>query len=237
MQAQNIQVDEVVAILRSEANADNVKGMQRFGINTEYALGINIPFLRTLAKKYKKNHSLALALWQTGFHEARLLAGFIADVKQTDNNLMDSWVKDINSWDLCDQVCGTLFCRTPQAPQKAFEYIQNQDEFTRRVGFVLMATMAIHRKELPDALFIEFLNTLSSYATDPRNMVKKAVNWALRQIGKRNVALHHEALITAQAIKELPDKTAKWIAADALRELKSHACINRVSTRKKIPIA
>lgn len=211
--------DEVVARLGEMAHPEHVAGMRRFGINTDAALGVPIPALRGLAKTIKKDHSLAQSLWQTRIHEARLLATMIADPAQLTDDLMAAWVADLDSWDLCDQACSNLFSRSPLAWTMAARLAAREEEYVRRAGFVLMATLAVHQKGAPDASFLAFFPLLELYAPDDRNFVKKAVNWALRQLGKKNDNLRHEAIRTARLIREQPHKSSRWIAADALREL------------------
>ncbi|MEJ2597812.1 MAG: DNA alkylation repair protein [Anaerolineales bacterium] len=212
-------LEEILNLLRSMANPDNVAGMARYGINPHNTLGVSIPQLRKLARQQGKDHSLALALWQTGIHEARLLACMIDDVHQVDEAQMERWVRDFDSWDICDQVCSNLFDRTPFAYDKARQWSARSEEFVKRAGFVLMAGLAVHDKKAPDAAFEPFFPILVREACDERNFVKKAVNWALRGLGKRNRSLNQIAIRTAHQIRELNCKSARWIASDALREL------------------
>jgi len=196
------------------------EGMQRFGVDTTHALGVSIPVLRALGKKIKKDHALALALWESKYHEARILASMIDDPAQVTVRQIDAWVKDFNSWDLCDQVCGNLFDRTAFAVEKAIAFSKRKEEFVKRAGFVLMAEYAVHNKKAEDKVFLAFLPLIEKEACDDRNFVKKAVNWALRQIGKRNVRLREAAILTAERILLQDSNAARWIARDALRELK-----------------
>jgi 3-methyladenine DNA glycosylase AlkD len=195
--------------------------MARFGINPENTLGISIPPLRTLAKEIGKDHDLAQALWATGIHEARILAAFVDDPRQVTEGQMESWVADFDSWDVCDQVCGNLFDRTPFAYEKAVEWSGREEEFVRRAAFALMAYLAVHDKKADDAKFEPFFPLIIGASTDERNFVKKAVNWALRQIGKRSRYLHERAIEVAREISKIESKAARWIAADALKELES----------------
>jgi 3-methyladenine DNA glycosylase AlkD len=212
-------VDDVISQLKQKSNPVYLAGMKRFGIEGKYALGIPLPELRKLAKTIKKDHNLALALWASGFHEARILASLVDDPKQVTADQIDAWVKDFNSWDLCDQVCGNLFDRTPFAIEKAIEFSSRSEEFVKRAGFVLMAEYAVHNKTDDDLVFIKLMPIIEREAWDNRNFVKKAVNWALRQIGKRNAVLGQIAIETAERILNQDSKPAKWIAKDALREL------------------
>ncbi len=211
--------DQVITRLKQHTNPQNVEGMARFGIRPAHALGIAIPTLRKLAKEIGKNQSLALALWNSGIHEARILASMIAELHLFSPEQMEDWVKDFDTWDVCDQVCGNLFDKTPYAYQKAVEWCHREQEFVRRAGFVMMAELAVHDKQATDEQFLLFFPLIKQYAVDERNFVKKAVNWALRQIGKRNSHLRDLAVEWAEAIKQIDSKTARWIAKDALKEL------------------
>lgn len=217
----------IIKHLKSLANPANVAGMARFGINPRNTLGISIPTLRDIAKKTGKNHTLALELWRSCIHEARILAALVDDPAAVTDDQLESWVEDFDSWDVCDQVCSNLFDRTPYAYRKAVEWSKRPEEFVRRAGFVLMAALAVHDKKAPDARFREFLPLIEQAANDERNYVKKAVNWALRQIGKRNAILHRKAIATARSIRKQDFKAARWIAADALRELEGEGVRNR----------
>lgn len=215
--------EQVLAELKSFANPENVAGMARFGIKGQKVLGISMKTLEPIAKRLRKDHALALQLWDSGIHEARLLACMIDDPKQITEAQMESWVNAFDSWDVCDQACNRLFDKTPYAYTKAVEWTIRDAEFVKRAGFVLMATLAVHDKKASDKPFIEFLPIIQREANDDRNFVKKAVNWALRQIGKRSLPLNAHAIQTAEAIRSTDSKAAKWIAADALRELTSPA--------------
>jgi len=210
----------ILSQLREMSTPAVREGMQRFGIDATHALGVSIPALRALAKEIKKDHALALALWETEFHEARILASMIDDPAQVTVRQIDAWVKGFNSWDLCDQVCGNLFDRTAFAVEKAIAFSKRKEEFVKRAGFVLMAEYAVHNKKAEDKVFLAFLPLIEKEACDDRNFVKKAVNWALRQIGKRNARLREAAILTAERILLQDSNAARWIARDALRELK-----------------
>lgn len=212
---------EILARLRDNANPKNVAGMARFGINPLNTLGVSIPTLRKMAKDIGTDHALALDLWKSGIHEARILASMIDDPARVTNAQIERWVKDFDSWDVCDQVCMNLFERTPFAYRKAVEWSERKGEFVRRAGFALMACLAWHDKEAKDAAFLKFMPAIKRGATDDRNYVRKAVNWALRNIGKRNRALNCVAIQTAREIQQMDSKAARWIASDALRELTS----------------
>jgi len=212
---------QVIANLKQRANAQAVEGMARFGIRPAQALGVSIPTLRKMAKEIGRDQTLALALWDSGIHEARMLASWIPEPHLVSAELMEEWVSDFDAWDVCDQVCGNLFDKTPYAYQKAKEWCQREREFVRRAGFVLMAELAVHDKRAQDEGFIQFFPLIKRYAGDERNFVKKAVNWALRQIGKRNSRLRALALECAYEIQDMDSRTARWVARDALKELQA----------------
>lgn len=220
--------EEILERLRKMANPANVAGMSRYGINPENTLGISIPKLRLLAKEIGKDHSLAQDLWTSGIHEARILAAFIDDPKQVTEAQMEQWAADFDSWDVCDQVCGNLFDRTPYAYQKAVDWSSREAEFVKRSGFALMAWLPVHDKKARDEQFELFFPAIIAQSTDSRNFVRKSVNWALRNIGKRNRWLNQRAIETAQEIACIDSKTARWIANDALKELTSLAVQSRL---------
>jgi len=213
--------NQIIKKLKSLKNPENVAGMARFGINPNNTYGVSIPTLRKMAKESGKDHSLAQELWASRIHEARILAGFVDDPKLVTAEQMENWVKDFDSWDICDQVCSNLFDRTPFAHKKAIEWSNREEEFVKRAGFVLMAALSVHDKKAQDDEFLIFLPIIKREATDERNYVKKAANWALRQIGKRNSTLNKKAMETAKEIQKLGSKSARWIASDAVRELTS----------------
>lgn len=216
-------VPSILSELRAQKNPRNVAGMARFGITTENTLGIAIPTLRTMAKRIGKDHALSLQLWKSGIHEARILAAFVDDPEEVTPRQMDAWIKAFDSWDVCDQVCANLFDRTPYAFAKAKAWAREKGEYQRRAGFALMAALAWHDKKASDAQFLPFLPIIERYAADERNYVKKAVNWALRQIGKRSSGLRSKAIAVSRRMATSPAKSAQWIARDALRELEKRA--------------
>jgi len=212
--------DQIIADLKQRANSQAVEGMARFGIRPAQALGISIPTLRKMAKDIGRNQVLAVALWASGLHEARILASMIAESQLVSAELMEEWVNDFDAWDVCDQVCGNLFDKTLYAYQKVTEWCQQEKEFVRRAGFVMMAELTVHDKQAQDEAFVQFFPLIKHY-TDERKFVKKAVNWALRQIGKRNGHLRALALERAYEIHDMDSKTARWMARDALKELQA----------------
>jgi len=209
---------EELRSLESQAGRD---GQARFGIRPKRALGISIPVLRSMAKRVGKDHDLALRLWMTGIHEARLLATMIDDPGAVTEEQMEAWAADFDSWDVVDQCCGNLFDRTAFAWTKAREWSAREEEFVKRSGFSLMAYLAVHDKTASDQALATFFPPIEREAWDERNFVKKAVNWALRQIGKRNDTLNRLAMQCAMRIQLQGTRSARWIAADALRELRA----------------
>jgi 3-methyladenine DNA glycosylase AlkD len=215
--------DQMIATLKGHADAQAVQRMAKLGITPGQALGISLPTLRKLAKANGKDQALAVALWDSGIHEARILASMVAEPHLVSPQLMDYWINNVDSWDVCDQVCGNLFDKTPFAYQKAMQWCHAEKEFVRRAGFVMMAELAVHDKEASDEAFLPFFPLIRQYAWDERNFVKKAVNWALRQMGKRNKRLCAIALEYANELEGIDSRAAKWIAKDALRELRARA--------------
>jgi len=221
-------IEEIMKELKTQANPKNVQGMARFGINPKNTMGISIPILRKMAKKMGKSHELAQELWDSKIHEARILAGLIDEPGKVTNEQFEKWAKDFDSWDVCDQVCSNLFDRTDFAYEKALEYSGRKEEFVKRTGYALMACLAWHDKKAPDEKFEQFFARIVEGSTDERNFVRKAVNWALRQIGKRSRYLNKKAIDCARRIQNIDSKTAKWIANDALRELTSESVGKRL---------
>jgi 3-methyladenine DNA glycosylase AlkD len=205
--------------LKRMADPRAVAGMARYGINPTNTLGVSVAELRRLAREIGRDHHLALQLWASGVHEARILACLIDEPPLVTEAQMERWVEDFDSWDVCDQCCGKLFDKTPLAYRKAAEWSRRDGEFVRRAGFVMVASLAVHDKAASERVFLRFLPIIRQASTDDRNFVKKAVNWALRQIGKRSPDLRQAALRTARAIRSGDSRAARWIAADAIREL------------------
>jgi 3-methyladenine DNA glycosylase AlkD len=208
-----------------------LEGMARYGIRTDRAVGVAVTELRRLARGLVPDHELAAALWTSGVHEARILASLVDDPALVSEAQMDAWVSDLDSWDVCDVLCGNLFDRTPFVLDKAVEWTGREPEFERRAGFVLMACAAVHRKDLPDRAFAALLPTIREASTDDRTYVKKAVSWALRQIGKRSLGLNAKAIRTAEQIGRIDASASRWVARDALRELRGDAVQARLLRR------
>jgi 3-methyladenine DNA glycosylase AlkD len=222
---------EVMRKLKALGRPENVAGMARFGIQPRNAYGVSAPAVRRLAREIATDHQLAHQLWRSGNHDARGLAALIDDPAVVDARQMESWAKDFDSWAVVDGTCNNLFRATALAHQKAAEWAEREEEFVKRAGFSLMACLAVHDKGATDARFLRYLAIIKREARDERNFVKKAVNWALRQIGKRNLRLRQAAISTAKQIRHLDSKAARWIAADALRELTSKKTVAMVRAK------
>jgi 3-methyladenine DNA glycosylase AlkD len=225
------QAPEVLDRLRALAEPGNKEGMARFGIETATALGVRVPRIRALGKELGKDHHLAQELWETGVHEARVLACFVDVPAEVTRAQMESWAADFDSWDVVDQCCSNLFDKTPFAYEVANQWSESDQEFVKRAGFALMACLAVHDKAAPDEALAAFLPVIERESDDDRNFVKKAVNWALRQIGKRSPSLNRAAIESARRIKGAGTRAGRWIASDALRELESDAVQARVADR------
>jgi len=211
---------KLLAHLRSLRNERNIGGLRRFGLVSRYEqLGVSVRDLRQIGRAHRRDHALALELWESGVSEAMILAAIIDDPRQVAPAQMERWARMCDNWGLTDALGFGLFDRTPHAERKAHAWSRRQAEFVKRCGFALMAGLAVHRKDLPDEVFLRFLPVIRREANDGRNFVRKAVNWALRQIGKRNPALCRAAISEARRIEQLETKSARWIARDALREL------------------
>jgi len=221
--------NDILKKLKSLSDPKAVECMARFGINSKNTYGVSIPEIRKLGKKIGKDHKLAQWLWFSEIHEARILACLIDRAEDVTEGQMEKWVKDFDSWDVCDQVCMNLFDKTKFAYSKAEEWSKRKEEFVKRAGFALMASLAVHDKKAKDENFLNFLPLIKRESTDDRNFVRKAINWALRQIGKRNKNLNKEAIKIAMEIQKIDSKTAKWIASDAIRELTNKSILKRLS--------
>jgi len=222
MSKQYMNVQEVLTELRARESPRNREGMARFGINTGSALGIKVTDLRKFARSIHKDRNLAQDLWESGIHEARILATIVADHKKISREEIEDWARDFDSWDLVDQTCNNLIRKTEFAHDLALEWSGQEEEFIRRAGFSLMAVLAVHDKGTPDGVFENYLAIIETGAGDERNFVMKSVNWALRQIGKRSPHLGKKAINCAEKIRDQGTKNARWIASDALRELEKH---------------
>jgi len=216
-----VKLDEIIKELEELSNPEDIDGMARFGITPQRTYAVRIPELRKIAKKAGKDHELAKNLWEMDYRETKILACMIEDPKLVTSEQMDNWVVEFDFWEICDQCCMNLFRKTSLSYQKIFEWSAREEEFVKRAAFTLIAVLAVHDKKAPDAKFEQFFPLIIKESTDNRNYVKKAVNWALRHIGKKNLHLNQKAIDIAQEIHEIDSKSARWIASDALRELKS----------------
>ena len=221
--------DQVLQQLKEKSNPKNVKGMSRFGMTSEGRLGVSMPDIRKIAKATGKDHEVALELWESDFAEARIAAALIAEPEKLTEKQMDSWVADLDSWDVCDQVCMNLFDKSPLAIKKVHDWSEREEEFVKRAAYSLIACLAWHDKSAEDQVFIDLFPVIKRGATDDRNFVKKAVSWALRHIGKRNLTLNAASISAATEIRELDTKAARWVASDVIRELQSEKVQTRLA--------
>jgi len=219
--------------LRSQASERGAAGMRKFGISGTDMLGVSVTELRLLATDFGTHHETALQLWSTGVHEARLLAGIIEEPKKVSEAQAEAWLKDMDSWDLVDQTCLNVYSKMPNPFRRARQWCEREKEFEKRTGFALIACLAAFGKDKQDQEFIDFLPQIKKASTDERNFVKKAVNWALRQIGKRNKKLHSKALACAKEIGEIDSPAAKWIASNAIKELERKDVVARIEEKQR----
>jgi 3-methyladenine DNA glycosylase AlkD len=224
-------VDEIVAHLRTLASEENRAGMARFGIATDRALGIPNAVINPIARLVKRDHDRALALWATGIREARILATATDEPAKVTRSQIDAMAAEFDSWEIVDHAAH-LVCDAKLADEIIAAYAQDEREFVRRTAFSTIATAAVHLKKEPDETFIAWLRLVDAHARDDRNFVKKAVNWALRQVGKRSPALHAPALALAEKLAASDDKTARWIGKDAVRELTDPKIVERLNAKK-----
>jgi 3-methyladenine DNA glycosylase AlkD len=222
---------EVLARLREAGSSRDREGMARFGIAVDSAFGVSVRQLREVAREIGRDHGLALDLYESGWHEARILATMIAEPGRMDRNLAEAWAASFDSWDVVDQTCNNLLRKASFAHELARAWAGREEEFVRRAGFTLMACLAVHDKKAGDAAFEAYLPLIERASTDDRNYVKKAVNWALRQIGKRNPALHERALACSRELAASDDAAARWIGRDAVRELESKKVRERLAKK------
>lgn len=222
-------MDQVLDKLKARARPEDLTGMAEYGMATQKRLGVRVPEMRKIARQVGKEHQLALALWQTGIAEARIVASMVDRPEEVSEEQMEAWVLDLDSWDVCDQLCMNLLDKTPLAWRKAREWSQREEEYVKRAAYALIACLAWHDKAASDQAFVDLMPLIVAGATDGRNYVKKAVSWALRHIGKRNPRLHTAALQTAAALSEMEAPSARWIAAQAVRDLASEATRRRLA--------
>ncbi len=225
--------DELISRMQEMRCQRNIDGMARYGIRTDNALGIPMPALRAEARRTGRDHALALALWDSGIHEARILASLVADPPLMTTEDTDRWTAGFDSWDVCDQCCINLYRHLPFAREKIAEYAPRPEEFVRRTAFSLVATLAVNDWTSPDEAFLPYLALVEKWSCDERNFVRKAVNWALRQVGKRSFGLNEAALETARRLAASSDRSARWIGSDAVRELTAEKTAATIRRREK----
>ncbi|HNQ12974.1 MAG TPA: DNA alkylation repair protein [Bacteroidia bacterium] len=223
---------EIITHIQSNRNQKNIDGQARFGIKSSNSYGWSKPDIKSLARKIGKNHLLALELWDSQIHDARHLAIMIAEKKKVSEKVMDSWCNEFYSWDIVDDCCSKLFCRTPFAYEKAYEWTSWEGEFQRRAGFSMMAFLAVHDKKAGDEKFISFFPYYLKYSNDERNYVKKAIHWAMRQSGKRNMNLCNRVLELAEEMKQNQHKVTRWIASEVIKELSRYKAEGKIKNLK-----
>lgn len=228
-------VESVMAWIRKTGSPKVRAGTARYGLPTDNAVGIPVGLLRAEAKRIGRNHQLALGLWKTGNYEAQLLAPMLGDPKLVTPAEMDAWCKDFDNWGTVDTACFTLFDRSPHGWTMASKWARAKGEFQKRAGFVMMACLAAHDRQAPDAAFLKFFPMIEQGASDDRNFVKKGVSWALRHLGHRNAALHAAAVKTATKLSKSANATARWVGREALRDLTRPAVIRKVRAKATSP--
>jgi 3-methyladenine DNA glycosylase AlkD len=205
--------------------------MARYAIVAPKAFGVPVGTIRALGKQLGTDHGLAAALWRSGWYEARMLTAFVEDPARLTAAQMDRWAKDFDNWAICDHLCFHLFDRSPHAWRKIAQWSTRREEFVKRAAFALLASVALHDRDAPDAPFTRSLRLIERAAADQRNFVKKGVSWALRSVGERNVALHRAALATAGRLADSSDAAARWVGKDAVRQLQRPTVLRRVAAR------
>jgi 3-methyladenine DNA glycosylase AlkD len=225
-------VASVLAWLKKHSSASTHEGMVRYGIPADNASGVSVADIRVLAKQLGRDHDLALALWETGSYEARMLTPFIDEPARVTPAQMDRWCRDFDSWAICDALCFHLFDKTPHAWSKIAKWSEARGEFVKRASFALLASVALHDKTAPDKPFLDSLALIERAATDDRNFVKKAVSWALRAIGKRNPTLRAAAVEVASRLAASSNSAARWSGKDALRDLATPGTLRRLKKGK-----
>jgi 3-methyladenine DNA glycosylase AlkD len=213
--------------LKRHATKANRDGMARYAIPSDKAFGVSVSNIQVLGKQLGRDHELAAALWKTGWYEARMLASYVDDPERVTPAQMDQWCRDFDSWGICDTVCFVLFDRTPHAWRKVEQWANRREEFVKRAAFALLWGLTVHDKTAGDEMFTRALQLVERAAKDERHFVKKAVNMALRSIGKRNAALNAVAVATAQRLAGSQNDAARWVGKDALRELTSAKVTSR----------
>ena len=221
--------ENILSRLREKADSANLEGMKRYGMTTDNRIGVSVADMRLIVKSIRKNHDLALELWRTGLTEGKIVASMLDEPEKLTVDQMEEWAMGFNSWDVCDQVCMNLFEKSPLAWTKIVEWSEREETFVKRAAFALIACLAWHSKTAKDPDFLELFPLIRRAASDDRNFVKKAVNWALRNIGKRNLSLNRAAAGLAKELIQMDSKAAKWVGSDAVRELESEAVQKRLA--------
>lgn len=231
--------DDLLARLRAQASPAAVEGMARYGISRAGTLGVTVAALRGLAREAKRGlpdpaarHALAGRLWRSGVHEGRILATIVDDPALVTAAQAERWIRDVDSWDVCDGLCNNLLDASPVAWRLARAWPARPEAFVRRAGLVLLATRAVHDRAAADAAFAALLPGCEAAADDERNLVRKAVSWALRQVGKRSPRLRRAALASAARLARRGSRSARWIASDVRRELERPEVVARVAARR-----
>ncbi len=224
------EANAIVAELLAAGTAENRAGMAHFGI-TGTTAGVSLAAMKPIVRRYRPDHALAAALWRTGLHEARIMAADLDEPAKVTPKQMDAWAADFDNWAVCDGACLHLFVKTPFVEAKIRQWAEDDREYVRRAAFSLLACYTVHGKTIPDKVFADFLELIECHATDPRNYVRKSVNWALRQIGKHSQALHRPALALAAKLAASDDKSARWIGKDAVKELTDPKQLERLEAR------
>jgi 3-methyladenine DNA glycosylase AlkD len=228
------EVKEILASLERLGSKRNRDGMARYAIVTPKLFGVPMAEMKRIAKQQGRDHALADALWTTGWYEARIVAALVDEPERVTAAQMDRWCRDFDNWAVCDTVCMHLFDRTPHAWRKVEQWSGRKGEFEKRAAFALLASLALHDRSAPDDDFLRQLPLIEREASDERNFVKKAVNWALRGIGSRNTRLHRSAMTVARTLATSEDRTERWIGKDAIRQLSSEATKKRVARRDRL---
>ena len=226
-------VTEVLAWLERRGTKRNRDGMARYGIVADKVFGVSMGTMQQLARRLGRDHDLALALWDTGWQEARILTAYVDDPARVTPAQMDRWARDFDNWAICDTLCFALFDRAPHAWGRVAPWSRRRAEFVKRAAFALLAGLALHDKRAPDQAFLRSLTLIERAARDDRNFVKKGVSWALRSIGHRNRLLHKAAIDLAQSLSGSPDTAARWVGRDALRDLTRPLVSRKIASRER----
>jgi 3-methyladenine DNA glycosylase AlkD len=216
-----VRLTDVLALLEGLGDPGRLEGMARFGITPDRAFGVSMPELRRLGREIGTDHELAASLWAAGFRETRILASIADDPELVTGAQMDAWTAAFDYWEICDQCCMNLFWRTPHAFQKAREWTGRDEEYVRRAGLALIAVLAWKDRDAGEADILALVPLVEEAASDSRTMIRKAADWALRQIGKRSVGCHGPVLESARRLADADDRNRSWVGRKAVTELTS----------------